>query len=79
MAKIMNFSDMSRLAEVIGRCKGDVILNLPDSTRFNLKQNRDVLQLLRYMQPAGGTLELSLSDKGDLPVIIGYMMEAGIA
>ncbi len=79
MAKIMNFSDIGRLADVIGRCKGDVFLNLPDRTRFNLKQNRDVLQLLRYMQPSEAALELSISDKGDLPIIIGYMMEAGIA
>ena len=79
MAKLMNISNMNRLADIIGRCKGDVFLNLPDATSFNLKQNRDVLQLLRYLQPAQGALELNLSDKTDLPIIIGYMMESNIA
>ena len=79
MAKLMNISNMNRLADIIGRCKGDVFLNLPDRTSFNLKQDRDVLQLLRYMQPNQGALELDLSDKNDLPIIIGYMMESCIA
>lgn len=79
MARITNIANMDRLANAVGRCKGDVFLRLPDQTSFNLKQNREVLQLLRYMQPTQGAVELDLANKSDLEIIIQYMMESCIA
>ncbi len=76
MARIMMFSNMDRFAEVIGRCRGDVYLNLPDKTRCNLKENREALQLLRLLRPAQDGLDVDLADQADFPLVVRYMMDS---
>ncbi len=76
MARIMTFSNMDRFAEIIGRCKGDVYLNLPDHTRCNLKENREALQLLRLLRPAQNGLDVDLANQEDFPLVVRYMMDS---
>ena len=79
MARIMAYANMTRFADVVNRCKGNVYLELPDQTRLNLKEDRSVLHLLRYMPAVQSAWRLNLTDQTDLPLVMRYMMDSAVS
>ena len=76
MLKIMLISNMEKFLEKVKSCHGDVLLHLPDGTTCNLKEDHTALQLLKMVKLSNKSLDLTLTDVRDYPIMVNYMMSA---
>ena len=67
--------DTEKFINMVEKSRGDVIVNLPNGSQINLKQNHTAKQLFQIMNPGHSGLNISLSDSDDVPVFLRYMME----
>lgn len=70
--------NMRRFLELTAASCGEVLLNLPDGSRADLKRDSAVRQLLRMFQPAEAGLRVSLSDRRDMETFMRFMSEAAL-
>ena len=61
--------DTKRFLTLVNKSCGDVLLNLPDGTQCSLKRDHTARQMLRA---------ISISNPGDAPTFLRYMMEAAL-
>lgn len=76
MIKIKAISNMNRFFRTLERCRGDVILHLPDETTCNLSHDKTACQLLDMGDAAQKELTISLTNAGDFPLFLNFMLEA---
>jgi len=79
--KILFIPNVSRFLQVIDRCTGAVLLDLPDVGLCDLKENEVVRGLLKLISKinSGNPLYLILTESRDTPHLMQYMMEAKIS
>lgn len=70
--------NMCRFLELAAESCGEVLLDLPDGSRADLKRDGAVRQLLGMFQPGDAGLRVSLSDRGDVASFMRYMSEAAL-
>ena len=76
MIQIKFISNMNRFFRTLERCKGDVILHLPDDSTCNLSHDKTARQLLDMADTRKKELSLSLTNAGDFPLFLSFMLEA---
>lgn len=76
MLSILQIPNAERFLSVVDHCFGDVILQLPDGSRCNLKQDHIARQMLRMMHPTQSGISITLSNKADTGTFLRYMAEA---
>lgn len=74
MFQINIIPNMERFLNLVARSRGKVLLHLPDNTRYDLKEDGAVRQLFQTMQPGRDGVRITLSDPGDIPAFINYMI-----
>ena len=79
MLQIMTLPDRERFLDLVDHSRGSVLLRLPDHTDCDLKTDPAARQLLRLLGPGSEGVDLRLTDPGDLPAYLHYMMEAVLA
>ena len=70
--------DTKRFLTLVNKSCGDVLLNLPDGTKCSLKRDHTARQMLRAMRPGQNGISISISNPGDAPTFLRYMMEAAL-
>ncbi len=75
MFKILKMHDADRFLKIVEQSQGQVLVQLPDGSQCDLKQNHAAREIVRTMQPREGGICLDLSDKRDLPAFIRYMAQ----
>lgn len=76
MIQLLYIQNMENFAEALEKCRGNVLLHLPDNTTCDLKSNPAVAQVLKLLPSGYNDLRLSLSDSHDSSVFMRYMMAA---
>lgn len=76
MLRMMMMPDRERFLDIVDHSRGDVLLCLPDHTDCDLKTDPAARQLLRKLDLGPEGVDLQLTDLGDLPAYLHYMMEA---
>ena len=79
MLRMMLLPDKERFLDIVDHSRGDVLLCLPDHTDCDLKTDPAARELLRLLGPGEEGVDLRLTDPGDLPAYLRYMMEAVLA
>ena len=79
MLRMMLLPDKERFLDIVDHSRGDVLLCLPDHTDCDLKTDPAARELLRLLGPGEEGVDLRLTDPGDLPAYLHYMMEAVLA
>ena len=79
MLQMMMLPDRDRFLEIVDHSRGSVLLRLPDHTDCDLKTDPAARELLRLLGPGEEGVDLRLTDPGDLPAYLHYMMEAVLA
>lgn len=74
MLKINVIPNMERFLDLVARSRGKVLLHLPDNTQCDLKEDGVARQLFQTMRPGQDGVRISLSDPGDVPAFINYMI-----
>ncbi len=70
--------NMCKFLEMAARSCGEVLLDLPDGSRADLKRDGTARQLLGMLQPGETGLRVRLSDRGDMAAFMRYMSEAAL-
>ena len=76
MLQILTLPDRERFLDIVDHSRGSVLLRLPDHTDCDLKTDPVARQMLRMLDPGTEGVALRLTDPGDLPAYLHYMMEA---
>lgn len=76
MIEITMLADPERFLSVINNSHGDVILQLPDESRINLKESKLTQQLIRLLKTDAGSILIDVTDRKDIPAFIRYLTEA---
>ena len=79
MLRMMLLPDKERFLDIVDHSRGEVLLCLPDHTDCDLKTDPAARELLRLLGPGEEGVDLRLTDPGDLPAYLHYMMEAVLA
>ncbi len=78
MFTIMWMPNAEKFLSLVNQSCGDVLLHLPDGSKCSLKGDSTAGQMLRTMRPGWKGISITLSDPGDGPSFVRYMMEAGL-
>lgn len=76
MLKIFLMPDAEKFLSLIRRCRGDVLLQLPDGSQCSLKHNDTAQQLVRITRPGRDGISIRFSDSGDIPTFLRYFAGA---
>lgn len=74
---LRRIKNTEKFIQLVENSRGHVFLELPDKTLCDLKQNREVLQMLRMINPGEVWLDLFLTDTQDSYNFMAYMVGAG--
>lgn len=75
MFQIMLMPNAEKFLSLVQQSRGDVLLHLPDGSLCSLKGDHTAAQMLRSMRLGRGGVSISVSDPGDAPMFLRYMME----
>jgi len=74
--KIMRIPNMDRFLEIVQDCKGEALLQLPDNTVCNLKEDHTAVQMLKLLKTDDNAVDICFTDARDFPLVLSYMMGA---
>lgn len=77
--KIFSIPDVGSFLGLVRKCRGDVMLHLPDGGQVELKRDHTAQQLLQIMYPGQSCLDIRLSNSSDILDFIQYMRESGVS
>lgn len=75
MIQLMQMPDAERFIDVVNQSRGDVFVQLPDSSLCNLKTDHSAQQLIKLLNPQKADLSIILSDPDDVPAFFRYMTD----
>ncbi len=76
MIKLMPITDMGKFNRTIQKCRGSVLLHLPDNTCCDLKEDHTAAQLLQMVTFEANEINIQLSNPQDFTFFLQYMLEA---
>jgi hypothetical protein len=74
MTILLLIPQMERFLLLVGRCRGDVFLHLPNGKRCSLKTDRSAAQILRLLPTASARLTVTLASPDDFPAFLQNMI-----
>lgn len=74
MFKILKMPDANRFLKIVEQSHGQVLVQLPDGSQCDLKQDHVAKEIVRTMQPREDGICIDLSDKRDLPAFVRYLV-----
>lgn len=77
MLNIKTLPDAERFLDIVEHSRGQVMLHLPDNTQCDLKRDNTARSMIQAMSPRRDGLWISLSDEGDVPAFIDFLISAG--
>lgn len=76
MVKIKRIPDMDRFLNLVQNCKGDALLQLPDDTVCNLKEDHIAIQMLKMLKTDDNEVDICFTNEQDFPLVLSYLMGA---
>lgn len=73
MIRIMKMNP-EKFFRTVDQSTGEVLLHLADGSKYDLKHNHTIRQMLRSVTPGREGLTVSLANSGDIPAFISYLM-----
>ena len=75
MIRIMKLNP-EKFFHTVDQSMGQVLQHLADGSQYDLKHNLSIRQLLHTVMPGREGLTISLTNSGDIPAFMSYLISA---